>query len=103
MWIISKKMLRKFWEKHSGTKSALEEWHHAAATADWDSPARAKLAFGSRVDFVESDKGSKLAVFDVGGNKCRLITSIHYNTKVLYILAALTHREYDKNHWKRKF
>jgi mRNA interferase HigB len=41
-----------------------------------------------------------LYVFDIGGNKLRLITSIHFNRKKLYIRHILTHQEYDKNKWK---
>jgi len=39
-------------------------------------------------------------VFNIGGNKARLIAAIHYNTQKLYIRAVLTHTEYDKNKWK---
>jgi mRNA interferase HigB len=43
-----------------------------------------------------------LTVFNIGGNKYRLVTAIHYNRSKVYIRAVLTHGEYDRNRWKRK-
>jgi mRNA interferase HigB len=42
-----------------------------------------------------------VTVFNIGGNNYRLITAIHYNTKIVYILRFLTHAEYDKDAWKK--
>ncbi|OTP80603.1 hypothetical protein PAMC26510_01395 [Caballeronia sordidicola] len=49
------------------------------------------------VDYV-----APFTVFDVGGNKYRVITDIHYNRKKVYIRYVLTHAEYDRNKWKVK-
>lgn len=46
------------------------------------------------------DKVDELFVFDIGGNKLRLIATIHFNSKKIYIRNILRHQEYDKNHWK---
>lgn len=46
------------------------------------------------------DKVGKFTVFDIGGNKYRLITAIHYNRKKIYIRRVLTHAEYDHSNWK---
>jgi len=60
--------------------------------------------FGSieevRSVFPSADKVGKLTVFNIGGNKVRLITAIHYNRKKIYIRAVLTHKEYDEGSWK---
>lgn len=50
--------------------------------------------------FPTADKVGKLTVFNIGGNKFRLIVAIHYNRNKVYIRAILTHREYDKCNWK---
>ena len=50
--------------------------------------------------FPTADQVGKLTVFNVGGNKVRLITAIHYNRKRIYIRAVLTHDEYDRGKWK---
>ncbi len=52
--------------------------------------------------FSDADYVGGLTVFDIGGNKYRLIASIHYNVGQVYIRNVLTHAEYDRNDWKRK-
>lgn len=41
-----------------------------------------------------------MAIFDIGGNKFRLIAAIHYNTGKVFVLRVLTHKEYDAERWK---
>ena len=48
-----------------------------------------------KATFASADKVGKLTVFNIGGNKVRLIAAIHYNTHKVYIRAVLTHQEYD--------
>ncbi len=50
--------------------------------------------------FPSADQVGKFTVFNIGGNKVRLITAIHYNRKLIFIRNVLTHKEYDKNYWK---
>jgi mRNA interferase HigB len=50
--------------------------------------------------FSSADQVGKFTVFNIGGNKVRLIAAIHYNRKKVYIRAVLTHEEYDENKWK---
>ena len=53
-----------------------------------------------RQTFLSADRVGRLTVFNIGGNKARLIAAIHYNRKKVYIRAVLTRAEYDKNRWK---
>ncbi len=53
-----------------------------------------------RKAFPHADQVGKLTVFNIGGNKARLIAAIHYNRQKVYIRAVLTHQEYDKNKWR---
>jgi len=53
-----------------------------------------------RTLFPSADKVGKLTVFNIGGNRVRLIAAIHYNRKKVYIRAVLTHKEYDTSAWK---
>ncbi len=55
-----------------------------------------KAAFGKRVDQYK-----QFVIFDVGGNKYRLIVAIHYNTGRVYVRNVLTHAEYDRGKWKK--
>lgn len=50
--------------------------------------------------FNAVDKVGNLYVFDIGGNKFRLIANIHFNRQKIYIRNILTHKEYDQGHWK---
>jgi mRNA interferase HigB len=53
-----------------------------------------------RAVFPTADRVGKLTVFNIGGNRVRLIAAIHYNRKRVYIRAVLTHTEYDEGRWK---
>lgn len=53
-----------------------------------------------KVLFPHADQVGKLTVFNIAGNKVRLIAAVHYNTQKIYIRNILTHNEYDKNKWK---
>lgn len=53
-----------------------------------------------RKTFGNADQVGKLTVFNIGGNKVRLIAAIHYNRRTIYIRAVMTHREYDEGKWK---
>ena len=94
MHIITRKRLNEFAEKHPDVKSALQHWYRQAKTNEFKSFAELRKTFGS------VDRVGKLTVFNVGGNKVRLIAAIHYNRRTLYIRAVLTHREYDEGKWK---
>ena len=50
--------------------------------------------------FPSADQVANKTVFNIGGNKYRLIAALHYNRGRVYIRAILTHREYDKGNWK---
>ena len=94
MHIITRKRLNEFAEKHPDTKSALQHWYKQAKTNEFKSFAELRKTFGS------ADQVGKLTVFNIGGNKVRLIAAIHYNRRTIYIRAVLTHREYDEGKWK---
>ena len=54
-----------------------------------------------RRTFPSADKASDLVIFNIGGNKYRLIASIHFNRQKLYVRYILTHANYDKGEWKQ--
>jgi mRNA interferase HigB len=55
-----------------------------------------------RGTFASADYVDGLTVFNIGGNKYRLIASIHYNRRKVYVRDVLTHEQYDREGWKRK-
>lgn len=101
--------MRQFWEAKPSQRDAetpLKEWYATTLEAEWANPADVKATFGKRVDFVQSDNGNDLVVFDILSGHYRMIVAIHYLTHHLkkgrvYVLRIMTHKEYDKNHWKR--
>jgi mRNA interferase HigB len=95
MHIISRKSLRDFWERFPESQSSLMRWFKIVQTNDFDNFAALRQTFPS------ADKVGNLIVFNIGGNKYRLITSIHFNRNKLYIRCILTHREYDKGEWQQ--
>lgn len=94
MRIISKKKLREFWTEHPRAKAALETWYQIARHAEWESFADVRQTFAA------ADQYERFTIFDVGGNKYRLIAVIHFNRGVLYVRHVLTHAEYDEDKWK---
>lgn len=99
MHVISRKALTEFRKIHAGAGVSLKTWFKAASRGAFKNLAELKQTFKS-VDYVSA--GTKgFYVFDIGGNKYRLIAAIHFNTQKLFIRHVLTHAEYDKGDWKR--
>ncbi len=99
MRVISLKLLREFWEKHADAEDALRAWYKIVLGADWNSLQDARATF-PHADGVETKSGETLTVFNICGNKYRLIARIRYDYKLVNIRFVLTHAEYDKGKWK---
>jgi mRNA interferase HigB len=104
MRIISRRRLREFWSLpgHADAHEPLRQWYATTKAAQWQNPARVKLTFGATVDFVKVASGTTVAVFDIGGNKYRLVAALHYDYGRAFVLRVMTHREYDKARWKEE-
>lgn len=94
MHVITRKRLNEFVEKYPETKTALAHWYNLAKNNNFSNFAELRAVFPS------ADKVGKLTVFNIGGNKVRLVAAIHYNRRKVYIRAVLTHAEYDEGRWK---
>ena len=94
MHIITRKRLNEFAALYPETKTALAQWYETVKKNRFDNFAELRAMFPA------ADQVGKLTVFNIGGNKVRLITAIHYNRKKVYIRAVLTHAEYDEGKWK---
>jgi mRNA interferase HigB len=94
MHLISRKRLNEFADQHPDTKSSLAHWYSLARRNDFANFAELRAMFPS------ADQVGKLTVFNIGGNKVRLIAAIHYNRRRVYVRAVLTHAEYDEQRWK---
>ncbi len=91
MHVIKKRTLVWFWRKHVNAEAPLRAWFKEADTAEWKTPREIRARFGS-ADFLFGNR----VVFNIGGNKYRLVVKIAYTPKVVYIRFIGTHAEYDK-------
>jgi len=94
MHVISRKKLNEFADRYPDAKTALKKWFDLIKTGNFKSFVEVKQTF------VSADQVGRLTVFNIGGNKIRLIAAIHYNRQKVYIRAVLTHSEYDLDKWK---
>ncbi|MEA5418243.1 type II toxin-antitoxin system HigB family toxin [Spirulina sp. CCNP1310] len=94
MHMITRKRINEFIEQHPDTRTALNRWYKIVKASQFES-------FDDvRSTFPDADRVNNLTVFNIGGNKVRLIAAIHYNRKRVYIRYVLTHSEYDRGKWK---
>ena len=94
MHVISMKRLREFWLKHPPAENPLRAWHQVAETSQWQSINQI------RETFPKADRVGKCVVFDVGGNKYRLVVVVHFERGKLYVRKVMTHAEYSRDRWK---
>ena len=99
MHVISRKALTEFWKVHAEAEAPLKSWYKAASQGHFGNLAELKQTFQS-VDYVRA-RGRGFHVFNIGGNKYRLIAVIHFNAQKLFIRQVLTHAEYDRGDWKK--
>jgi len=99
--IISKRRLIDFCMHHSRAKNPLERWNNVTEAAHWKNFQEVRRTFGS-TDRVIVESKRTVVIFDIGGNKYRLISAIHYNMGRVFILRTLTHAEYDENTWRKE-
>ena len=94
MHVITRKRILEFAAKHPDCASALDAWYRIVK--------HVKVAnfVELRAIFPSADHVAGLTVFNIGGNKVRLVAAIHYNSQRIYIRHVLTHAEYDRNRWK---
>jgi mRNA interferase HigB len=95
MHVIAKPALIHFWTKHPDARSSLMAWFKIIQANDFASYAELKRTFAS------ADHVKGLTVFNIAGNKYRLIAAVHYNRHKVYIRHVLTHAEYDLGKWKK--
>lgn len=94
MHIITRKRLMEFARIHPDARAPLNAWFSIVRKTDYTSFADLRMTFPS------ADQVDRFTVFNIGGNKFRLIAAIHYNRKKIYIRYVLTHAEYDRSDWR---
>jgi mRNA interferase HigB len=98
--VISKTRLRRFWELpgRDDAEGPLRAWYTRVnnRTTAWESWADVKAEFAS------ASSVGNCAVFNIGGNKYRLVVRIFYSSQKVYVLKVMTHKEYDRGKWKEE-
>ncbi|ADE13018.1 type II toxin-antitoxin system HigB family toxin [Sideroxydans lithotrophicus] len=94
MHIITHRRIVTAQQEHPQCASALEQWYRLCKKAEWRNFSELRKLFPS------TDKVGDVFVFDIGGNKLRLIAAIHFNTGRVFVRAVLPHKEYDQGGWK---
>ncbi len=89
MHVISRRRLREFGEIHPDAVLPLDRWYRIAKRAEWSNFADVRADFGS------ADQTGPLTIFNIGGNKFRLVAAIRYPQQVLLVRGIYTHKEYD--------
>jgi len=91
--VIANKTLREFFEQpiYKDSECALQSWYYEVSKANWSNPNEIKTRYKSA-----SIIGEKKVIFNICGNKYRLIVKINYSTKIVYIKFIGTHKQYDK-------
>lgn len=91
MRVISRRPLTELAKRFPDAKAELDAWFHEAEAATWADPAQLKAHYGN----ASILKGSRV-VFNICGNKFRLVVKINYPYSIVYVRFAGTHREYDQ-------
>lgn len=91
MRIISRRRLREFWEQHADAEGPLHTWYAIMKANSYENPHQVRQDFGTA-----SFLGGSRTVFNIGGNKYRLIVNMRYDLGRVYIREVLTHDEYDR-------
>jgi mRNA interferase HigB len=97
MRVVSKARLREFWERpgRGDAEGPLRAWHShvSSKSVTWESWADVKA------DFATASIVGSCTVFNIGGNKYRLVARILYVCQKVFVLKVMTHAEYDENRW----
>jgi mRNA interferase HigB len=97
--VISQKILQEFCARHPDAKESLREWFKTALAADWRSLGDVRCVY-PHADGVPTRYSGTLTVFNICGNKYRLIVRIRYDWKLINIRCVLPHSQYVRDAWK---
>ena len=94
MNVISRKKLEEFWIEHLDSKAPLKNWFNTCRKARWGNLDEVQEVY------PHADIYGDCTVFNIGGNKYRLIVKMRYPYQRIYVIHILTHKNYDKDKWK---
>jgi mRNA interferase HigB len=95
MRIIKRGALEEFWRDHPDARASLESWYAVVRGASWRNLAELKRVYPN------ADPVGRRTVFNISGNKYRLIARLNYRTQRVFVLYLLTHADYERGGWKQ--
>jgi mRNA interferase HigB len=95
MRVVSRKAIKEATAEHGEWGASLNAWYKIAKNADWTNFADV------RGSWKNSDVVGRFVVFDISHNRCRLIATIKYKWRMVYIRRILSHTEYDEKGWQK--
>jgi mRNA interferase HigB len=103
--VISRKRLRKFYlakPERKAHAAAFDNWFRIARKARWYNFQELKATFGQS-DVATGDSGRTAMIFDVGGNKYRILAHVDYVRQTVMVAAVMDHKEFDRRSWTKLF
>ena len=94
MNVISLKRIREFTSVHRDARSSLKAWYTIVKKAKWQNFAELKRVYPS------ADLVGRYVVFNINGNRYRLVSRVVFRSQTLFIVAIMTHKDYDLGKWK---
>jgi mRNA interferase HigB len=95
MRIVSRRAIREATAKHGEWVASLNAWYKIAKNADWENFDEVRNSWRN------SDVVGRFVVFDISHNRCRLIATIKYRWRMVYIRRIMSHAEYDEKEWQK--
>ncbi len=95
MRVLSRRRLREFWERQARAEVSLRAWYKLVSAATWLDLRELRQTFPS------ADQVGRLLVFNIAGNRFRLVARVDYRSQKVFIRSVMTHEEYNRNDWKR--
>ena len=95
MNIIAYSTIKQFIRKHADSRAGLNTWYKVVSKAEWQNLAEVKSVY------PHADLYGDCTIFNIGGNKYRLVVKIEYEIQVIFIKHIMTHATYDKDNWKK--
>lgn len=103
MRIVGKELIDGFCSEKDKTirHKAFDKWRMKVEAAVWKKPHEIKVSFANHVDPFKAESGTEYVIFDIGGNKYRLIARLMYPIGTMTVVRVMTHDDYDQGRWKR--
>jgi mRNA interferase HigB len=92
MQVVARRTLKQFWQRHPQAEGPVRAWFATVTKAHWQTSHDVKRQFGSSVDFVADNR----VIFDLGGNKYRVVVHVFYRFRRVLVKFIGTHAEYDR-------